>query len=105
MSTLERFASLTPGKAAVVIAETGQGTTYGELHARSARLATFLAGQLAEGEVIAVLLENRPEYFEACFGARRAGLYYVPVSTHLTAGELDYMLRDSGAKVLVTEGR
>jgi acyl-CoA synthetase (AMP-forming)/AMP-acid ligase II len=104
MTTLARRAQDTPGKLAAVIAETGERITYAGLHARSARLASFLAGQLAEGEVIAILLGNRLEYFEVCFGARRAGLYYVPVSTHLTAGELEYILRDSGARVLFTDG-
>ena len=103
MSTLLQFAQHRPDKAAVVIVETGASATYSELHARSARLASFLAGGLEQGEVVAVLLSNRLEYFEICFGARRAGLYYVPVSTHLTAGELAYILRDSGAKLLFTE--
>jgi acyl-CoA synthetase (AMP-forming)/AMP-acid ligase II len=103
MSTLARHAQDRPDKAAAVIAETGATTTYAELHARSARLAAFLAARLAEGEVVAILLGNRLEYFEACFSARRAGLYYVPVSTHLTSGELEYILRDSGAKMLFAE--
>jgi len=105
MSTLALHASRNPDKDAVVIAETGEAATYSELHARSARLAAALSSMLPEGEVVAVLLGNRLEYFEVCFAARRAGLYYVPVSTHLTAGELAYILRDSGAKVLFTEAR
>lgn len=92
-------------KTAVVIAETGETLTHGQLHERSGRLAGFLAQRLGEGEVIAVLLSNRLEYFEACFGARRAGLYYVPVSTHLTSGELAHILEDSGARLLITEDR
>ncbi len=92
-----------PNKTAVTIVETGDTLTHGQLHERSARLANFLAERHAQGEVIAVLLSNRLEYFEACFAARRAGLYYVPVSTHLTSGELAYILEDSGARVLITE--
>lgn len=92
-------------KPAVVIAETGETLTHAKLHDRAGRLAGFLSQRLAEGEVIAILLGNRLEYFEACFGARRAGLYYVPVSTHLTSGELAYILEDSGAKLLITEDR
>lgn len=105
MTTLARLARQSPDKTAAVIAETGERSTYAELHARSARLASFLAARLAEGEVIAILLSNRLAYFEVCFAARRAGLYYVPVSTHLTAGELSHILGDSGARVLFTEGR
>lgn len=105
MSNLAHFAQNTPEKAAVVIAETGATVTYAQLHARSICLASYLASKLSEGEVIAVLLGNRLEYFEACFAARLAGLYYVPVSSHLTVGELDYILLDSGSKLLVTERR
>ena len=105
MSTLAQFAHKNPGKTATVIAETGQAITYAELHERSARLADFLARKLEQGEVIAILLDNRLEYFEICFGSRRAGLYYVPVSAHLTADEVEYILRDCGAKVLFTETR
>ena len=105
MTTLAHFAKKNPQKPAVIIAETGQQLTYVELDERSARLSHFLAGRLEQGEVVAILLGNRLEYFEVCFGARRAGLYFVPVSTHLTTGELEYILRDSGAKVLFTEAR
>ena len=105
MTTLAHFASKNPSKAAAIIAETGETRTFAELHERSARIAGFLARTLEQGEVIAVLLGNRLEYFDVCFGARRAGLYFVPVSTHLTVGELDYILRDSDAKVLFTEAR
>lgn len=105
MSTLAKFAKRNPDKTATVIAQTGQKTTYGQLHERSARLAAFLAARLEQGEVVAILLGNRLEYFDICLGARRAGLYYVPVSTHLTPVEVEYILRDCGAKLLFTETR
>ena len=105
MSTLKQSAADMPDKAAATIAETGATLSYAELHARSARLATSLAMRLAEGEAIAILLTNRLEYFEVCFAARRAGLYYVPISSHLTPGELAHILEDSGAKLLFTEDR
>lgn len=105
MSSIEILAQKRPDKVAAVIADTGEYLTYSQLHERSARLAVRLAAQFAQGETIALLLNNRLEYFEVCFAARRAGLYYVPVSTHLNANELDYILADSGAKVLFTESR
>jgi len=105
MSQLAQHARTTPGKAAAVIAETGATRTYGELHERSARLASFLASRLDEGDAVAILLGNRLEYFELCMAARRAGLYYVPVSTHLMSAELAYILQDSGARLVFTEAR
>lgn len=103
MSPLEMSTFDLSDKTAVVIAETGDTLTHRQLHERSTRLAGYLAERLAEGETIAILLSNRLAYFEACFAARRAGLYYVPVSTHLTSGELAHILEDSGARLLITE--
>jgi long-chain acyl-CoA synthetase len=103
--SLAQLAHHTPTKTAVIIAESGLRITYSELHERSASLAASLATDLLEGEVIAILLDNRTEYFEICFGARRAGLYYVPVSTQLTASELEYILKDANARMLFTESR
>lgn len=103
MSTLEQFAQAQPDKPAALDANTGEHLTYARLHQESARLAAHLAHQYAQGEVIAVLLSNRLEYFVACMAARRAGLYYVPISTHLTPGELQYILCDSGARCVITE--
>ncbi len=100
---LARFAAEAPARPAAILAETGETLDYRSLHERSARLAQFLTARLEAGEVVAILLGNRLEYFELTFAARRAGLYYVPISTHLTPGEIDYILRDSGARILLTE--
>lgn len=100
---LAQFAAKAPERHAAIMAETGEARSYRSLHERSARLARFLEARLATGEVIAILLSNRLDYFDIAFAARRAGLYYVPISTHLTPGEIDYILQDSGARILVTE--
>src|SRR3546814_12867078 len=53
-------------------------------------------------DAFAVLLENRIEYFTLIWGSQRAGTMLVPVSTRLTAPEIAYILRDSGARLLIT---
>ena len=103
MSTGNILAWPQPDRTAVVIAETGESIDYARLQSRALAFARLFIERCAQGEVIAVLLSNRVEYFEVCFAARRAGLYYVPVSTHLTAGELAHILADSGARLLITE--
>jgi long-chain acyl-CoA synthetase len=57
---------------------------------------------LRPGDGIALLLENHPCFYEIVWGAQRAGLYYTPMSTRLTAGEIAYIVEDCDAKVLVT---
>ena len=48
----------------------------------------------------AIMLANRPEYFEIAWGAQRAGTYWTPVNWHLTADEVAYIVADWGATVL-----
>jgi acyl-CoA synthetase (AMP-forming)/AMP-acid ligase II len=51
---------------------------------------------------MALCLENSQHYYEIVWGAQRSGLYYTAASTRLTAGELEYILNDCGARVFVT---
>ncbi|AIJ24656.1 MULTISPECIES: acyl-CoA synthetase [Amycolatopsis methanolica group] len=95
-------AQRTPDKPAVVIAESGAVRTYCELDDRSLRFARLLhdAG-LRPGDVVALLSDNRLECFDVYWAAMRSGLYVTAVNRHLSADEVIYILRDSGAKALV----
>lgn len=90
-------------RAAVIVAGTGETLSYGELDDHSAQLARhwYEAG-LRAGDHVAILLENRPAYFEAVWAALRSGLYYTPVNHHLTADEISYVLADCGARAVIT---
>ncbi len=92
-----------PDRPAVVMAESGETITYGELEMRANQGAQlFRALGLRSGDVIALFLENHPRYLEICWAAQRAGLYYTCISSALTAGEVDYILRDCGARLFIT---
>ena len=89
-------------KPAIVMAASGRTLSYGELDARSNQGARLFRREgLGHGDVIAMLIENRPEYFELAWAAQRAGLYYVCISTQLTPAEVEYIVKDSGAKLLI----
>lgn len=91
-----------PDRTAIVMAETGERVSYGTLDQRSNQGAhLFRQLGLRRGDTVAIWMENHPRYFEAVFAAQRAGLYYTPLSTSLTAGEAAYILENSGARVLV----
>jgi len=96
------FAQRTPAKPAVIMAETGQVLTYGELEDHSARLARVLhdAG-LRRGDVLALLSDNTVECFEVYWAAIRSGLYITPINRHLAPDEIAYIVNDSGARALV----
>jgi long-chain acyl-CoA synthetase len=95
-------AAATPDKPAVIVAETGEIVTYAALEGASNRAAhAFRAHRLKAGDRVAFLLDNTPDYFGLVWAAQRAGLYFVAVSSKLTAAEVDYILADSGAKLLI----
>lgn len=84
------------------MADSGRALTYAELDDNSARLASALYGMgLRKGDVIAMLSDNAPEAFEIYWAALRSGLYITAVNWHLAAEEAAYILRDSGARVVI----
>lgn len=98
-----QFAAPEPGKIAFRMVRGGESVTFRELDERSNRAAQlFRACGVTRGDHILVVMENNRQFLEVCFGADRAGLYYTAVSTHLVPDEIEYILRDSGAKLVVT---
>lgn len=98
-------AAVDPDRPAVVVAATGETMTYGELDGGSARLARWLGEQgLRRGDVIALLCENTPRFFEVYWAALRSGLYVTAVNWHLAPSEVAYIVKDSGAAALVVSG-
>src|ERR1700689_1941639 len=83
------IADVPPGKPAAIIADGSR---------QVARLLASLGVRV--GEHVAVMLANRPEYFEIAWGAQRAGTYWTPVNWHLTAEEAAYIVADCGAGVV-----
>ncbi|MBC7505101.1 MAG: acyl-CoA synthetase [Sandarakinorhabdus sp.] len=95
-------AAATSDKPAIIMASTGAVMTYGELNARSNRVAQlFRSHGLMRGDTVAILMTNCADYLAVCWGAQRAGLVYVAMSTKLTADEAGYIVQDSGAKLVV----
>jgi benzoate-CoA ligase family protein len=77
---------------------------YAELAAGVARAARLLERLGVQREQrVALLLPDGPEFVYAFFGAMRAGMVPVPLSTLGTADDHDYALRDSRAVTLVTD--
>lgn len=97
-----RFAQEAPAKPAVITAGDGRPLSYGELEAGANRFAQLLRQRgVAGGDHVALLMENDPRYLELAWGAQRAGVYYTPINRHLRAAEIQYVLDDCGARVLV----
>lgn len=80
---------------------------------REGSLLELLGAQLAgglrrlglrEGDVVAVLLRNDAVFADIIHASRIGGTYYCPLNWHFTAPELDYILRDCGARAVIGHG-
>jgi acyl-CoA synthetase (AMP-forming)/AMP-acid ligase II len=77
--------------------------TYAELAAEvDAYARGFVAAGVGAGERVAIWAPNCAEWMLAALGALRAGAVLVPLNTRFKGGEAAYILRSSGAVVLVT---
>jgi long-chain acyl-CoA synthetase len=99
---IREHAAANPGKPAIIMYPSGTVLTFDELEARANRLAHFFRRNgLKEGDAVAILMENNEHYHAVMWAARRCGLYYVPINTHLTAAEAAYIVENSNAKAIV----
>ena len=72
------------------------------LIARGSALAGGLRRMgVQEGDVIGVLLRNAPAYIDVMHACRIAGCQFCPINWHFTPAEVEFLVRDSGAKVLI----
>lgn len=89
-------------KPAVILYPSGTVVTFDDLEARANRLAhRFRQAGLREGDTVAILMENNEHIHAVMWAARRSGLYYVPINTHLTAAEAAYIVDNSAAKAII----
>ncbi len=94
-------AAANAAKPAVIMAGSGERLGFGELVARSQRASRLLHSLgLGPGDSIAICMENHPRYFELCWAAHDAGLYFTPISSRLKADEIAYIVADCNAKLL-----
>ena len=97
------IAAETPQKIAYIMAETGETVTYSELEAAANRGAQLLRSLgLQRGDHIAILLENHPRFFQICWAAQRAGIYYTAISWRLQQQEVEYIVNNCEARVFIT---
>jgi len=92
-----------PDRAAYIMAGSGEAVTYAQLDARSNQGAQlFRSLGLKTGDVVAMMMDNHPRYLEIAWAAQRAGLYFTCISSKLSAGEIEYIVRDSESRLLIT---
>jgi long-chain acyl-CoA synthetase len=99
---LKRALLTAPDAEAVV-----EGTTrltYRQLMARCEKLAGLLHGiGMSPGDRVAILSANSHRYLEAYIAIPASSFVIVPLNTRHAEQELSYVLRDSGARLLLTD--
>src|SRR5260221_3544161 len=80
--------------------------TFDELNAHSNRLARYMRARgLGAADAVAVLCATRPDLMEVYLAVQRSGLRLTPISWHLTADDIRYIVEDCEAKLLVADAR
>ncbi len=90
-----------PNDVALVFGE--DKITYGELNKRSALLADYLTSRgVAKETLVPVCLYRSADLVVAMVAILKAGGAYVPIDPHYPAERIEYMLRDTGAMLVIS---
>ena len=99
---LAKRAHLNPELEALVEAETERRFSYRDLNERANRFANALLDKgIRKGDRVAFLLRNCAEFVEGFFAVGKIGGVMVPLNSRLVPDELEFILKDSGASVLI----
>ena len=99
---LTRRAYRDPGLGAVYEPDSGRRFSYVEINARSNQVANALTETgVAKGDRVGLLLMNGCEFFETFFAVGKVGAVNVPLNWRLIPDELEFILSDAGATVLI----
>jgi long-chain acyl-CoA synthetase len=80
----------------------GKDISFAQTNEESLALAAYLQSLgLVQGDRVAIMMPNVPQYPVAVAAILRAGFVVVNVNPLYTARELEHQLKDSGAKVIV----
>ena len=99
---LAKNAAARPAKAAII--QAGRLITYRELDNETGRWAARLrSAGVRQGDTVAIVLPNCPEFVFAFFAAMRVRAVAMPLNPNYTAGELGRFLTEKPLRVLITD--
>ncbi|HTZ44781.1 MAG TPA: amino acid adenylation domain-containing protein [Jatrophihabitans sp.] len=99
-------AARTPDAIAVLDDHSGRQFTYRELDAESDALAAVLhADGVRADEPVAILVERSPAMIIAVLAVLKAGGAYLPIDSGYPAERIEFILRDSGARIVLHDDR
>lgn len=104
LSHPSHWAHATPDTPAVIMAESGETVSFGEMELAANRGANLLRRLgLKPGDTFALWSGNNPRFLEIAWAMNRAGAYMVPIAAKLTAHEAAYIIDDCDAKIVIID--
>ncbi len=99
---LERAQIRFPKKDALIFE--GRKITYGEVYKQACCLSAALSKRFAlqRGDRVAIFLPNIPEFMLSYYAVEKLGAIAVSLNVMLKRDEVEFILRDCGAKALIT---
>jgi long-chain acyl-CoA synthetase len=77
--------------------------SYRDIHSKVDTLSAYLHSRgVKKGDNVALFMRNSPEFIYTVFALSKLGAVAVPINTFLKEAELAYILKDSGAKALLS---
>lgn len=100
---LKRWTEYSPKAIALQCGDTGRVFTYQDMFSKAQDLALRLRDQfgITRGDRVAALAQNELEYIVLFFATQRLGAILVPVNFRFTTSEVEHILSDSEAKLLI----
>src|SRR5215207_5070109 len=93
--------SKTPDKTALIYGD-GAVRTYRQLADLTDTVSGMLRSQgVGDGDSVAYIGENSPEFLATLFGCAQLGAVFVPINTRLAPPEILHVLADSRARALI----
>ena len=78
--------------------------TFAELNANANRVARLLrAHGIGDGDSVAVVTRNRPEFVETLAATTRTGIRFTPINFHLKGEEIGYIVDNCEAKAFIAD--
>lgn len=104
-NVMERLAAIHGSRHLVTEAADGLDLTYKQAAKRVARWAGGIAARTEPGDVVVIATPNGYEQLLLCMAASRAGTLPAPVNDAMSRDEVDHVVADSGAALVVRSAR
>ena len=82
----------------------GENLSYRDLDERANSIASALAAHgIGRGELVGISMQRSPDMVACVLGVHRAGAAYLPLDPGFPASRLDYMISDSGTRLVLVD--